>query len=72
MTTHAKTLARRPTVDDDDRQDDAPCPRLLNGMHAITGHCQRCDNLIRACQPRPYRVFDSNGNVIVAPDWMLA
>jgi hypothetical protein len=69
--THAKSLALPPRVDDDDRED-VMCPRLLNGLYAIAGHCQRCDNAIRACKPRTYRVWDHNHNVIVGPDWLTA
>lgn len=51
--------AFRPRYDEDD------CERLTNGLHAINGHCQHCRNLIRACRPRPYQVWDYLGRVIV-------
>ena len=51
------------------RFDDNPdCPRILGGLHAIKGHCKRCDNAIRASKPRMYRVRDLSGNIIVADD----
>ena len=53
------------TVDD---LSDVDCPRLRNGLHAIEGHCHRCDNRIRVSKPIVYRVTDSNGRVITA-DW---
>jgi hypothetical protein len=50
-----------------DPNDEVPdCERLTNGLWADDElHCQRCANLIRACRPRPYQVWDYLGRPIV-------
>jgi hypothetical protein len=48
------------------RDKDGDCPRLTNGLHAIESHCQRCANLIRACRPRAYQVYDYLGRVFTS------
>ena len=59
---------KRPKVTHADRRD-GECKRLTNGLHAIADHCQRCNNRIRACETRAYRVRDSAGRVIT--DWRI-
>jgi hypothetical protein len=59
----------RPRIIADDMRD-TECARLLNGLHAQARHCSRCDNRIRACKTREYRVRDSNGNIIT-DDWVM-
>jgi hypothetical protein len=45
----------------------ADCERLTNGLWADDeSHCPRCASLIRACRPRPYRIWDYLGRVIVS------
>jgi hypothetical protein len=51
-----------------DPDHDVPdCSRLTNGLWADDkSHCARCANLIRACKPRPYQVWDYLGRPIVS------
>lgn len=49
------------------RDDNPECPRLVNGLWADDpNHCLRCANLMRACIPRPYQVYDYMGRPIVS------
>ena len=67
MVTYVGT--ERPRIIADDLQD-IECPRLLNGLHAIPDHCFRCDNRIRACKTRAYRIRDYSGRIITS-DFVL-
>jgi hypothetical protein len=61
--------SERPRVTRDDMRN-SDCPRLTNGLHAQAGHCHRCDNRIRVCQPIVYRVRDTRGRIIT-DDWIM-
>jgi hypothetical protein len=52
-----------------ERERQKDCARLVNGLHAIRGHCDQCDVRIRTCHPIEYRIRDNHGNVITA-DWV--
>lgn len=61
-----------PTPDEDivDVSRGSDCPRLLNGLYPVAGHCDRCTDALRASVPREYRIRDTNGHIITA-DWVM-
>jgi hypothetical protein len=69
MTRFEYVACNRPRIIADDLRD-TECKRLTNGLHAVSDHCNRCDNRIRACKTRAYRVRDHNGKIIT-DDWIL-
>ncbi len=60
---------KQPKVTNADRRG-GECTRLTNGLNAIEGHCDRCDNRIRVSKPMVYRVRDNSGHIITA-DWVV-
>jgi hypothetical protein len=56
-------------VSAEDRRRSKDCPRLLNGLGAIEGHCKKCDEWLRHCVEPEYKIYDANGHPIV--NWLF-